>query len=234
MRRWARPRSSVVYRDRAEAGAVLAGALAAYRRAPGGIVLGLPRGGVPVAAEVAAALELPLDVFVVRKLGVPGQEELAFGAVASGGSRVLNHDVVAALGISRETIERVASAAQDAVAERDRVYRGGRPMPDLAGRTVILVDDGLATGASMRAAVMAVRALGPEKLVVAVPVGARPTCRALGAGTRGGADEVICVEMPEPFSAVGLWYDDFSEVSDADVTSRLRMYGEGVGKDRGT
>jgi len=203
--------------NRAEAGRQLAERLGDYAGRDDVVVLGLPRGGVPVAAEVACALEAPLDVFLVRKLGVPGREELAFGAIALGGARVLNGDVVAALGIDDETIESVASREQAELERRAEAYRGSAEPPDVRGRTAILVDDGLATGATMRAAVEAVRALGPERVVVAVPAAASETCAQLARHV----DEIVCLLTPEPFVAVGLWYRDFSETSDDEVRAAL-------------
>jgi predicted phosphoribosyltransferase len=205
------------FRNRAEAGQVLAEALGAYAGPEDVIVLGLPRGGVPVAAEVARQLGAPLDVFLVRKLGVPGREELAFGAIASGGARVLNRDVVASLGIDAETIDAVVAREQAELERRAEAYRGTADPPDVRGRTVILVDDGLATGASMRAAVEAVRELGPERVVVAVPAAARQTCEELAPEV----DEIVCLLTPDPFFAVGMWYADFSETTDDDVRTLL-------------
>jgi putative phosphoribosyl transferase len=206
------------FRNRAEAGRALAEALGAYAAREDAIVLGLPRGGVPVAAEVARQLGAPLDVFLVRKLGVPGREELAFGAIASGGARVLNRDVVASLGIDAETIDAVVAREQTELERRAEAYRGTADPPDVRGRTVTLVDDGLATGASMRAAVAAVRELGPERVVVAVPAAARQTCEELAAEV----DEIVCLLTPEPFFAVGMWYADFSETTDDDVRRLLQ------------
>jgi putative phosphoribosyl transferase len=182
---------------------------------PDVVVLGIPRGGVPVAAEVARALDAPLDVFVVRKLGVPGHEELAFGAVASGGLRVLNPEVVRSL--SPEVVAEVTARRQSELAQREAAYRGDRPPVELTGRAVVLVDDGLATGASMRAAVAAVRQRGPASVTVAVPVGAASTCELL----RSEADAVVCAASPEPFMAVGAWYDDFSPTGDDEVRRLL-------------
>src|SRR5207244_11625152 len=179
--------------------------------------LALPRGGVPVGYEVGRALGAPLDIFVVRKLGVPGHEELGMGAIASGGVRLLNEDVVATAGVSPAAIEAVAARDAAAIRRRERAYRGDRPPPDLHGRTIILVDDGLATGASMRAAVAAVRRQGPSRVVVAVPAAAADTCETL----RAEVDELVCVMTPEPFHAVGLWYDDFSQTSDEEVRQLL-------------
>jgi putative phosphoribosyl transferase len=206
------------FRNRAEAGRTLAAELGAYAGRQDVIVLALPRGGVPVAAEVARELGAPLDVFLVRKLGVPGREELAFGAIASGGARVLNRDVVASLGIDSETIDAVAAREQTELERRAEAYRGTAEPPELRGRTVILVDDGLATGASMRAAVEAVRGLGPERVVVAVPAAARQTCEELA----GDVDEIVCLLTPEPFFAVGMWYADFSETTDDEVCALLQ------------
>jgi putative phosphoribosyl transferase len=205
------------FRDRADAGRQLAGRLGAYAGRGDVTVLGLPRGGVPVAAEVARALGAPLDVFVVRKLGVPGHEELAMGAIASGGVRVLNDEVVKALFIPREAIEVATARAAAEVEQRERLYRGDRPPLDLRGRVVILVDDGLATGSTMRAAAAAVGRLGPARTVVAVPVAAGETYTELQAEV----DEVVCVATPEPFYAVGVWYEDFSQTTDAEVREAL-------------
>lgn len=201
------------YRDRADAGAQLAGHLARYAGRADVVVLGLPRGGVPVAAEVAMALGAPLDVFCVRKLGVPGDEELAMGAIATGGVVVMNDRVVSELGVSAQLLAEVAAAERDELHRQERAYRGDAPPAPLAGRTVLVVDDGLATGATMRAAVRAVRAAGPRRVVVAVPVAAAETCRSLAAD----ADDVVCPLAPEGFRSVGGWYQDFSTTSDAEV-----------------
>lgn len=203
----------MAFRDRTEAGRALARALGEYGGRGDVIVLALPRGGLPVGLEVARALGARLDVYVVRKLGVPGHEELAMGAVASGGVRVLNAEVVETLGISDAELDRAAVAQEREVERRDRRYRGDRPPLELAGRVVILVDDGLATGSTMRAAVAAVRRLGPARIVVAVPVAPPESCAAL----RQEADEVVCVEMPDPFFAVGAWYDEFPQLEDDEV-----------------
>jgi Predicted phosphoribosyltransferases len=208
----------MLYRDRRQAGRILATYLKDHANRENVLVLGLPRGGVPVAFEVAQQLHAPLDVFVVRKLGVPGQEELAMGAIASGGVRVLNENVVRALGISPEAIDAAASREQQELERRERLYRDNRPAPVIQGRDVILVDDGLATGASMHAAVSALRALGPERITVAVPVGAVDSCEDL----RKYADAVICANTPEPFYSVGAWYDDFSQTTDEEVRELLR------------
>ena len=203
----------MLFRDRAEAGRVLADRLAAYANYPDALVLALPRGGVPVAFEIAEALNLPLDIFVVRKLGLPGHEEFAMGAIASGGARVLNQDLIRQLSLSNEIIEHIVAREQRELERRERTYRGQRPVLDVRDRTIIIVDDGLATGSSMRAAIAALRQKRPTKLIVAVPVGARLTCSELEAL----ADEVICLETPENFSAVGLCYKDFSQITDEDV-----------------
>ena len=208
---------SARFRDRREAGRFLARELAAYANRPDVIVLALPRGGVPVGYEIAQALHAPLDVFLVRKLGVPGHEEYAMGAIASGGVSVLNEEVVQRLGISPYQIETLAAREQRELERRERAYRGERPPPEVSGRTVILVDDGLATGASMQAAVLALRRLQPARIVVAVPVAAPETCEQL----REIADEVVCATTPEPFYAVGLWYEDFSQTSDEEVRALL-------------
>jgi predicted phosphoribosyltransferase len=212
-----------LYRDRRHAGRILATALAPkYGRRDDVVVLALPRGGVPVAWEVARALHAPLDVFVVRKLGVPGQEELAMGALASGGVVVLNHDVVEALGIDENTLSRVAADELRELTRRERLYRGGRPPTPVEDKTVILVDDGLATGSSMRAAVQALRQRGPRELVVAVPIAAPSTCKDLAEEV----DDILCAATPEPMRAVGLWYEDFSQTTDDEVRELLERGGE--------
>jgi putative phosphoribosyl transferase len=205
------------FRDRREAGRQLARHLAAYANRPDVLVLALPRGGVPVACEVARALDAPLEVFLVRKLGLPGHEELAMGAVASGGVRVLNRDVVEALRIPPEIIDAVVNRELQELERREREYRGDRPLPDVRGKTVILVDDGLATGSTMRAAAEALRQQGPARLVVAVPAGSPQTCDEF----RDEVDEIVCAITPEPFYAVGLWYDDFSQTTDDEVRELL-------------
>jgi predicted phosphoribosyltransferase len=203
--------------DRREAGAVLAERLTQFANRKDIAVLALPRGGVPVGYEVARALRAPLDVFVVRKLGLPGQAELAMGAIASGDVRVLNEDVLESYPVSQAAIEAVTRAERLELERRERAYRDGRPLVPIDGRIVILVDDGLATGSTMRAAVLAVRRLRPARIVVAVPVGAWQTCEAL----RDVADEVVCAFTPEPFRAVGLWYADFSQTTDEEVRQLL-------------
>ena len=217
------------FQDRRDAGRVLAMKLRKYAGRPDVVVLALPRGGVPVAYEVAQALRVPLDVFLVRKLGVPGQEELAMGAIATGGVRVLNDDVVRTLGIPQEALDAVAAQEQRELGRRERAYRGDRPAPDVRGRTVILVDDGLATGSTMRAAVAALRRQGPARVIVAVPVGAPQTCAEFGAE----ADEAVCARTPEPFHAVGLWYDDFSQTTDEEVYELLGRAEEWNAEDAG-
>ena len=207
------------FRNRREAGERLAAALGEYANRRDVIVFALPRGGVPVGFEVARALRAPLDIFVVRKLGLPGHEELAMGALASGGVRVLDQDLIRAAGVSEYEIERVTAAEYAELQRRELLYRGDRPFPDLAGKTVILVDDGLATGATMQAAVAAIRAKGPARVIVAVPVAAPDTCNAF----RELADDVICAITPEPFRAVGVWYEDFSETSDDEVRELLNL-----------
>ena len=205
------------YRDRRDAGRQLASHLQSLRDQPDVLVLGLPRGGVPVAAEVAAALKAPLDVFIVRKLGVPGHEEFAMGAIASGGTRVLDTTTVQGMRISADAIAAVEASERRELHRRERLYRGTRPLPDLAGKSVVVVDDGLATGASMRAAVEAIRQLGPRRIVAAVPVGSRSVATTL----QEVADAVVCAEMPEPFYAVGAWYEDFSPTEDEEVQAAL-------------
>jgi erythromycin esterase-like protein/predicted phosphoribosyltransferase len=205
------------FRDRAEAGRLVAERLRKFAGRDDVVVLGLPRGGVPVAFEIARALDAPLDVFLVRKLGVPGHEELAFGAIATGGTRVLNKQVVESLRIPTESIEAIDAKERRELERRERAYRGDRPPPDLAGRTVILVDDGLATGSTMWAAVLAVREDEPARVVVAVPVADPDVCAALGTE----ADEVVCLQTPQPLRAVGAWYEDFSQTTDTEVRALL-------------
>lgn len=204
---------SAVFADRAAAGRHLAAALAEFSGRADVLVLALPRGGVPVAFEVARALDVPLDVFIVRKLGVPGHEEFAMGAIASGGVQLVDDTVVRELGLTDRDIQRVAAAERRELERRARQYRGDRPLPDIASRTVILVDDGLATGSSMRVAVAALRQEHPSRIVVAVPIAPPETCDAL----RREADEVVCAVTPEPFYAVGVWYDDFRQTTDEEV-----------------
>jgi putative phosphoribosyl transferase len=205
------------YRDRTHGGRELASKLLEYADRPDVIVLALPRGGVPVAFEVAKALRAPLDVFVVRKLGVPGHEEYAMGAIATGGVRVLDERVVRAAGVTRADLDAVTAAEQRELERRERQYRGDRPPPDVAGRTVILVDDGLATGSTMRAAVAALREERAARVVVAVPIAPPETCDAF----RDIVDDIVCARTPEPFYAVGLWYEDFSQTTDEEVHELL-------------
>jgi putative phosphoribosyl transferase len=205
------------FRDRSEAGRILAARLSEYGGRDDLLILALPRGGIPVGYEIARTLGAPLDVFVVRKLGVPGHEELALGAIAAGGVRVLNERVVGDLGITEGDIARVAARERDELDRRERAYRSGRPAPDIEGRTVILVDDGLATGSTMRAAVAALRALNPAEIVVAVPVGAAQVCDELALE----ADRVVCAMTPEPMAAISMWYDDFTQTTDAEVRELL-------------
>jgi putative phosphoribosyl transferase len=219
-----------LFRDRVEAGQRLAGELAEYAHQPDVLVLGLPRGGVPVAFEVARALHAKLDVFLVRKLGVPGHEELAMGAIATGDIRVLNEEVVEMLRIPERIVDEVAEREKRELERREREYRGDRPAPEIRGRTVILVDDGLATGSTMRAAARALKQEEPARLVVAVPVAARQTCEVF----QDEVDEVVCAATPEPFEAVGLWYEDFSQTTDEEVRKLLaeaeRAYGNPPGR----
>ena len=208
----------VTFANRTEAGRILATRLAAYADDPNVIVLALPRGGVPVAYEVAKALHAPLDVWVVRKLGVPGHEELAMGAAAPGGILVLNDDVVHALEISQESIDQVAQQQQEEIERRKLAYRANRPPPSVDGRLVILIDDGLATGATMRVAVRSLHLHHPARIVIAVPAASRTTCKDL----RNEADESICIIMSEAFGSVGRWYDDFPQVTDDEVCDLLQ------------
>ena len=211
-----------LFANRRAAGRLLAAKLAAYAKRPDVLVLGLPRGGVPVAYQVAHALGVPMDAFVVRKLGVPGYEELAMGAVATGGVRVLNDEIVKKFGIPDDVIEAVAAREFKELTRRERLYRGGGPPPDVRGKTVILVDDGLATGATMAAAVTALRKLQPARIVVAVPTASPEACEQM----RAIADEVVCAITPEPFRAVGRWYEDFSQTTDEEVRDLLARHRE--------
>src|SRR4051812_23541073 len=208
---------SMIYRDRIDGGKQLAGRLADYADRDDVLVLALPRGGVPVAYEVAKGLRAPLDIFLVRKLGVPGHEELAMGAISTGGVRVINADVVDYLRIPARVVDAVVDTELRELERRERLYRGARAEPDVSGKTVILVDDGLATGSTMRAAVEALRQQNPARIVVAVPVSAPQTCDAY----RMGVDEIICVQTPEPFRGVGMWYRDFSQTTDEEVREIL-------------
>jgi putative phosphoribosyl transferase len=211
------PPARPLFRDRTEAGRILAGELAGYAGRSDVVVLALPRGGVPVAYQVARALGAPLDVFLVRKLGLPGHEELAMGAIASGGIRLINEDVVDAYRVSDAQIAAVTATEQRELERRERLYRDNRPLPSLRDRTVILVDDGLATGATMRVAVLALRHQSPARIVVAVPVAAAEICDDFQAIV----DDVVCAETPSPFYAVGLWYEDFTQTTDDEVHELL-------------
>jgi len=206
------------FHNREEAGQLLGHAVGERLRDRSGlIVLALPRGGVPVGYEVARSLRVPLDVFIVRKLGVPGHEELAMGAIASGGVRVINDDVLRHVPVSKSAIEAVSARELVELGRRERIYRGSRPPLDVGGRTVVVVDDGLATGSTMRAAVRALRQMHAETIIVAVPVAAREACEDL----RREVDDIICLRMPEPFEAVGLWYQDFTQTTDEEVHALL-------------
>jgi putative phosphoribosyl transferase len=213
------------FQDRSQAGQLLAARLSEYDGRADVVVLALARGGVPVGYEIALALHAPLDVFIVRKLGVPFQPELAMGAIASGGIEVLNEDLIDQLDISSADLQRVVAHEQAELQRREVAYRSGRPPLNVRGKTVIVVDDGLATGASMRAAVLALRRRGPGQIIVAVPVGAPSSVDAL----RHIADEVVCLRMPVPFDAIGAWYEDFSQTSDAEVCHTLEIAARGTG-----
>lgn len=212
------------YHDRSDAGRALAEALSGLENEPDVVVLALPRGGVPIGYEVAQSLGAPLDVFVVRKLGVPGHEELAMGAIASGGARVLNNEVVDLAHVSPATIEAATQRELRELERREHAYRGERPPLELRNRTVVIVDDGLATGSTMRAAVLALRALQPRRIIVAVPVAARETCELL----LPEVDDVVCAWTPEPFHAVGLWYEDFEQTTDDEVRELLARASAGA------
>lgn len=211
--------SEFFFQDRLDAGKQLAKKLKVFAHQKDVLVLALPRGGVPVGYEVAKALDVPLDVFVVRKLGAPGQQELAMGAIASGGVRVLNDEVVRGLGISSSEIERATAVQKSELERRERLYRGNRPPMDVQGRTVILVDDGLATGSTMRAAIHALRTRNPKSIVVAVPVAAQDTCLEF----RDEFGEIVCLHEPHPFYAVGRWYEDFGQTTDEEVRECLHL-----------
>jgi predicted phosphoribosyltransferase len=215
----------MLFANRREAGRILASLVMKYADRDDVLVLALPRGGVPVAFEVARALNVPLDVFIVRKLGVPGHDELAMGAIATGGVRVLNDDVVNSLELEPEVIDAVAAREEKELARRERLYRGARPAPDVHGRTVILVDDGLATGSTMRAAVAALRKQRPARIVVAVPVAAPETCEEF----KTEVDEVVCAATPRMFNGVGRWYEDFSQTTDDEVHELLAQARSCVG-----
>jgi putative phosphoribosyl transferase len=207
----------MLFRDRKEAGRYLAGKIEEYAERKDVIILALPRGGVPVAFEVSTALKLPLDIFLVRKLGVPGQEELAMGAIASGGVRVLNEQIVQDLGIPDYAIAAAAAQEQRELERREKLYRRDMDPLDVKGKSVILIDDGLATGASMRAAALALRQLKAKEVIVAVPVAAPDTCEAF----RSEVDRVVCAKTPEPFFGVGMWYENFSQTTDQEVIELL-------------
>ena len=210
----------ILIQDRATAGGRLGRALLKYRKHPHVLVIALPRGGVPVAVEIAEALHAPLDILVVRKLGMPGHDEVAMGAIASGGIRVLNQDIIGSYGIRNEAIERVAAREQAELERRTEAYRGERPLPVVEGKCVILVDDGVATGATMRSAIAALRSQYPARIVVAVPVSSFEAITEL----RRRADEVVCLATPMPFRAVGAWYVSFPQVSDNEVRSELAAH----------
>jgi putative phosphoribosyl transferase len=210
---------AMLYRNRTEAGRYLASQLVDYANRPDVLVLALPRGGVPVAFEVARALHAPLDIFLVRKLGVPGHEELAMGAIATGGVRVVNKDVVRYLNIPSEAIDAVAADEQRELERREKLYRGSKRAPDVTGQTVLLVDDGLATGSTMRAAASALRQQAPARIVVGVPVSSPATCDEF----RDEVDEIVCAVTPEPFHGVGQWYEDFSQTTDDEVRELLGL-----------
>jgi putative phosphoribosyl transferase len=210
---------AIRFRNRTEAGQLLAERLQSFANCPDVLVMSLPRGGVPVGFEVAKALNAPLDICIVRKLGVPGHKELAMGAISLGGSRILKPDVVDWLHISESAIAAVTSMEQRELERRDQLYRGTRPPPDIQNRTIILVDDGLATGSTMRAAIGTIRQQAPEYLIVAVPVAPPVVCQEL----RQEVDEVICLLTPEPFYAIGVWYEDFTQTSDAQVRELLEQ-----------
>jgi putative phosphoribosyl transferase len=207
------------FQDRTEAGQRLATRLAAYANFSNLLVLGLPRGGVPVAYEIATALHAPLDVWLVRKLGVPGQEELAMGAIALGGVMILNQEIIQALNIPQDAIQRVAEAEQQELERRDRAYRGNRPLPQVQDHTVILVDDGIATSSTLRAAIAALQRQNPRRIVVAAPVAPPSVCDAL----RNVVDDVVCLSMPEPLQSIGMWYQDFSQTTDEEVRELLKQ-----------
>ena len=214
----------IIFEDRLEAGQFLASKLIHYAHRTDVIVLGLPRGGVPVAYQVAQSLHAPLDVFIVRKLGVPGYEELAMGAIATGGVRVFNKEILRSMELPKEEVEAVVHREYQELVRREKLYRGDRPAPHIKGQIAMLVDDGLATGASMWAAVVALRRFDPAKIVVAVPVAAEQTCAIF----RREVDEIVCGMTPEPFMAVGIWYRNFSQTTDEEVRDYLQRASEGA------
>ncbi|MBI4474951.1 MAG: phosphoribosyltransferase [Acidobacteria bacterium] len=207
----------MMFADRADAGRILASKLTAYKGRPDVVIFALPRGGIPVAYEIGKAIGAPIDVFVVRKLGVPGQEELAMGAIATGDIRIINYEVVNQLGITQEAIDAVTDQQREELRRREQLYRGGRPQREVRGQSVILVDDGIATGSTMRAAIAALRQLGPARIVVAVPVAAPETCQQIG----GEVDEIICAATPEPLFSIGQWYKRFEQTTDDEVRDLL-------------
>lgn len=219
-------KEQLVFQDRAHAGRKLAEQLGAYANRKDTIVLGIPRGGVPVAFEVAKVLHAPLDIFLSRKLGVPGQEELAFGAVATGGVRVLDREIVEGVGISGEKIEEITVKVKKELERRENLYRDARPPLKVEGQTVLLVDDGIATGSSMRAAIDALRQMKPARIVIAVPVAPFSTCNRL----RTEVDELVCTHTPKYFHAIGQFYEDFSQVADEEVTELLRRAAQQIGR----
>jgi predicted phosphoribosyltransferase len=207
----------MIFSDRAEAGRILASKLTNYKGRTDAVVLALPRGGIPVAYEIGRELGLPIDVFVVRKLGVPGQEELAMGAIATGDMRIINYEVVEQLGINQETIDAVTDQQREELRRREQLYRGQRRPLEVRGRTVILVDDGIATGSTMRAAIAALRQLSPTRIVVAVPVAAPDTCQQIG----GEVDEIICADTPQSLHAISQSYERFDQTTDEEVRDLL-------------
>jgi predicted phosphoribosyltransferase len=207
----------MVFSDRADAGRILASKLTNYKGRIDTVILALPRGGIPVAYEIGKELGVPVDVFVVRKLGVPGQEELAMGAIATGGMRIINYDVVEQLGINQETIDAVTDQERKELRRREQLYRGERPPREIRGRSVILVDDGIATGSTMRAAIAALRQLGPARIVVAVPVASPETCQQIGAEV----DEIICAATPQSLHAISQGYERFEQTTDEEVRDLL-------------